>query len=70
MAKVAKLVQISLMTRVVVDESATDEQILDAARPNLIEKVNMEFAENLDNISGDTECPFGSLPGDRKKSKG
>ena len=70
MAKVAKLVLVSLMARVVVDESATDKQILDEARPKFIEKVNTELGENLDNISGDTECPFGSLPGDRKKSKG
>ena len=61
MTKVAKLVLVSLMTRVVVDENATDEQILDAARPNFIEKVNTELGENLEEITNDTECPYGSL---------
>ena len=60
MAKIAKLVQVSLMTRVVVDETATDEQILDAARPNFIEKVRTELCENLEDIYDDTECPYGA----------
>jgi hypothetical protein len=65
MAKAAKLVMVSLMTRVVVDDSATDEQILDEARTKFIEKVNTELGENLDDIYDDTECPYGSLLGDR-----
>ncbi len=58
MAKVAKLVLVGLMTRVVVEENATDEQILDAARPNIIEKVNTELGENLEEITDDIECPY------------
>ncbi len=65
MAKVAKLVLVSLMTRVVVEDSATDEQILGEARPKFIEKVNTELGENLEEIYDDTECPYGSLLGDR-----
>jgi hypothetical protein len=64
MAKVAKLVMVSLMTRVVVDEIATDEEILNKARPKFIEKVNMELGENLEEITDDTECPYGSLSRD------
>lgn len=48
------------MARVVVDESATDKQILDEARPKFIEKVNTELGENLEEIYDDTECPYES----------
>lgn len=56
--KTVKLVYVSLMTRVVVDVDATDEEILEAARPKLLEKVNTELMENLEDIVDDIECPF------------
>lgn len=62
--KVAKLVYVSLATRVVVDENATDEQILEAARANFIEKVQTELGEHLEEIIDDEECPFGSIKTD------
>jgi hypothetical protein len=62
--KVAKLVAVSFVTRVIVDEDATEEQILDAARPNFEIKVVSELGENLDDIIDDTEVPYGSLPRD------
>jgi len=46
------------MTRVVVDETATDEQILDLARPKFLEKVIHELHENLEEIKDDTEMPY------------
>ncbi len=59
MTKVAKLVYVSFITRVVVDENATDDQIIEAAKPNLYEKVRLETGENLEKIEDDTECPYG-----------
>lgn len=56
--KTVKLVYVSLMTRVVVDVDATDEEILEAARPKLLEKVNTELMENLEDIVDDVECPY------------
>jgi len=61
MARVAKLVTISLMTRVIVDENAVDEQIVEAAKSKFIEKIKNEALENLDDIVDDTECPFGTF---------
>ena len=57
--KVAKLVYISMITRVIVDEGATDEEILDAARPEFLNKVKDEsLGENLEKIVDDEECPY------------
>lgn len=58
MSKVAKLVYISLATRVVVDENATEDEILNAARSKFIVKVQEELGENLEEILDDTECPY------------
>jgi phosphoribosyl-dephospho-CoA transferase len=58
MNKVAKLVSVTLTTRVVVDENASDEQIFDAALPRLKEKAKEEMFENLDDIVNDMECPY------------
>ncbi len=56
--KVVKLVYVSLMTRVVVDDNATDEQIVEAARSKFIDKVTNELFENLEDIVDDEECPY------------
>lgn len=61
MTKVAKLVTISLMTRVVVDENASDENIMEIAKQKFIEKVKNEALENLEEIVDDTECPCGTF---------
>jgi len=58
MSKVAKLVYVSFATRVVVDENATEEQILELAKANLLVKVNTELGEHLEEIVDDEECPF------------
>ena len=58
MAKIAKLVTITLITRVVMDENATDEQILDMARPHFESKLVAELNENLESIKEDIECPY------------
>lgn len=61
MAKVAKLVAISLLTRVIVDENATEEEILEKAVPKFMEKVNQEIGEHLEYITDDEECPYGTF---------
>ncbi len=58
MAKVAKLVYVSMVTRVVVDEDATQEQILEAAKHRFIDKLQTELGENLEDIVDDAECPY------------
>jgi hypothetical protein len=58
MTKVAKLVTVTFITRVIVDENASDEQIFEAARPTLKQKAAEEMFENLESIVDDTECPY------------
>lgn len=58
MGKVAKLVYVSLATRVVVDEDATEEQIIDAAKHRFIDKLNTEIDEHIESIEDDVECPY------------
>jgi hypothetical protein len=58
MAKVAKLVRVSMVTRVVVEDTATDEQIIDVAKMRFIDKLNSEAGENIEDIVDDFECPY------------
>lgn len=58
MAKVAKLVRVSFVTRVVVEDTATDEQILAEAKQDFQYKLNNEINDNLDEISEDEESPY------------
>lgn len=58
MALVAKLVLVSLMVRVIVDEKASEEEILNFARPKFHDVVRNELHENLDDIIDDTEMPY------------
>jgi hypothetical protein len=58
MAKVAKLVYLSMVTRVIVDEDAREEEIVEASRENFIRKVNLELGENTGEIIDDIECPY------------
>jgi hypothetical protein len=62
MAKVAKLVMVSLMTRVIVDENATDEEIISASYKGFQAKLdNRELGDNLESIEDDEELPYGSV---------
>ena len=58
MAKKAVLVKVSLMTRVIVDDNATEETILELAIPRLSENLMNSPYENLEDIVDDTECPY------------
>lgn len=56
--KVAKLVYISLVTRVIIEEDATQEQILTAAIPRLVDHIQNDSLENVELIEDDVECPY------------
>jgi hypothetical protein len=69
MKKVAKLVCVSLMTRVVVEDGLSEDELLEKAmelaRPQLIDKLrNDGLADHLESIEDDVECPFGSFNDD------
>lgn len=61
MGKVAKLVTITMKTRIIVDENATEEEIIEKASIKMSEKIQEEFSENLESICDDTECPYDHL---------
>jgi len=65
---VAQLIDFSLRTRVVVNANATDEEIVKVARPKIFDKVRIELGENLDEVSPDLECPYGTFDDDTDKS--
>jgi len=66
MARIAKLVCVSLMTRIIVDEDATEEQMMEQARPQLIEKLQEDgLLDHVENIEDDEECPFGIFNEDK-----
>jgi hypothetical protein len=56
--KVAKLVYVSLVTRVIVDENATEQEIMELAVPKLSENLMDSPFEHLEDIIDDLECPF------------
>lgn len=58
MPKIAKLVTVSLVTRVIMEDSATDEQIMEVAKPRFVDKITTELGEHLESIDDDTECPY------------
>jgi len=59
--KVAKLVTVSLTTRVVVEDNADDETIMETAKPQLVDKIMNESLENVEVIIDDTTFPYGSF---------
>lgn len=72
MAKVAKLVCLSLMTRVIVEENLTEDQELEAiaaqVRSQCVDKImNDGIGDHLESIELDEECPFGFLDEDKEK---
>lgn len=56
--KVAKLVYVTLLTRVIVEEDATEEDIMELAVPKLSESLMDAPYENLEKIVDDAECPY------------
>lgn len=67
MKKVAKLVEFSLLVRVIVNENATDDQIIEASYPKIQDKINSrELGDNLVSVEEDEEVPFGEAPDDNE----
>jgi hypothetical protein len=62
--KIAKLVRVSLVTRVVVDLKATEADIMEAAVPKLSESLMDSPLSHLDSIEEDVECPYVSFVDD------
>ena len=58
MAKVAKLVVASFITRVVVEDTATYEETVEAARQGIAAKVGNELFENIEDVFEDKEVPY------------
>lgn len=58
MAKVAKLVYASFVVRVVVDDTMTEQEIIDRSHIKFKYAVNDELNENIEEVIDDTECPY------------
>ncbi len=56
--KVAKLVLCSLMTRVIVEENATEDEIIRASRDKFIDVISTSLGDNIESIENDVECPY------------
>lgn len=70
MAKVAKLVCVSLMTRVIVDEELSEDELLEKAmkqaRPQFVDIImNDGIGDHLESLEDDDECPFGTFDSDK-----
>lgn len=55
MTKIAKLVAVSLLTRIIVDETDSEEENLATAKPQFICKINTDLGDNVEFIEEDTE---------------
>jgi len=65
MKKIARLVEFSLLVRVVVSENATDDEIIEASYKHVQDKIdNRELGDNLISNEIDTEVPFGAIDGE------
>lgn len=69
MAKSAKLVLTTFISRVIVDDNTTDEQIAALVKSKIQEKLNNdEVLENIEVILPDEECPYGTFEHDESSS--
>ena len=57
MAKVAKLIEVYLKTRIIVDDTDTEDEIIAKARPQFMEAIK-DYGENVELIEDDEEMPF------------
>ncbi len=69
MAKVAKLVYITLVTRVIVEDNLPQYEMLESVHDELKTKFSMkilngEISENLEKITLDKVCPYGTFDSD------
>lgn len=57
--KVAKIVEVSLAVRVVVDENATEDEIIAAVYPKVRERIEChDLGDNIVDIADDEELPY------------
>lgn len=56
--KIAKFVEVTITARVVVDEGATEEQILEAAKKRIQYKALNEYNESGIKVYDDVDCPY------------
>jgi len=70
MGKIAKLIGVSLMVRVIVEDNLSEEEELDAIATNVRKKcvdqiLNDGIGDHIESIEEDEECPFGSIDTDK-----
>jgi hypothetical protein len=58
MGKVAKLVRVMVTTRVIVDDNASEDEIMESALPRLLDNLQTNAFENIEDIVDDTEVPY------------
>jgi hypothetical protein len=68
--KVAKLVYVNLLTRVVVNQNATEQEIMELAIPKLSEQLMDSPLENIEKIVNDLECPYNDCENNLSVSEG
>ena len=56
--KVAKLVRVMITTRIIVDDNASEEEIMEIALPMLLDNLYTNAFENIEEIVDDTEVPY------------
>ena len=57
--KKAHLVYVSIATRVVVDENATEQEIIQLANAQIIDNIIVDgIFENVEEVLEDDECPY------------
>lgn len=66
--KKALLVEFSLLVRVIVDDCATEDQIIEASYSKIQDKINnRELGDNLVSVEDDEEIPYGEAPSDKEE---
>jgi hypothetical protein len=58
MTKIAKLVGSSFLTRVIVEENASEEEIILETRKKLSSQVQTDLGDCIEFIQDDDECPY------------
>ncbi len=56
--KVAKLVRVMITTRIIVDDNASEEEIMEIALPRLLDNLYTNAFENIEEIVDDTEVSY------------
>ena len=56
--KVAKLVRVMITTRIIVDDNASEKEIMEIALPRLLDNLYTNAFENIEEIVDDTEVSY------------